>query len=83
MEASLAVIDARGPQTPPGAALITGAYAATGRPVLAAHPGSWPTLAEGREPNWRNLMIQYAVTARFNGMAGFLAAFDGLPCAAT
>jgi hypothetical protein len=22
------------------------------------------TLADGREPNWRNLMIQYAVTRR-------------------
>ena len=81
--ASLAVIDARGPETPPGAALITGACAAAGRPVLAAHPGRWPTLAEGREPNWRNLMIQYSVTARFNGVAEFLAAFDGLPCPAT
>ena len=82
-QASLAVIDARGPETPPGAALITGACAANGRPVLAAHPGSWPTLAEGREPNWRNLMIQYSVTARFNGVAEFLAAFDGLPCPVT
>jgi hypothetical protein len=82
-EASLAVIDTRGPETPPGAALITGACAAGGRPVLAAHPGSWPTLAEGREPNWRNLMIQYSVTARFNGVAEFLAVADGLPCPAT
>ena len=80
--ASLAVVDARGPETPPGAALITGARAAAGRPVLAAHPGTWPTLADGREPNWRNLMIQYAVSARFCGTAGFTAALDSLPCPA-
>jgi hypothetical protein len=78
--ASLAVIDARGPETPPGAALITGACAAAGRPVLAAHPGTWQTLADGREPNWRNLVIQYAVHARFNGIAEFTAALDDLPC---
>ena len=63
---------------PPGAALITGACAATGRPVLAAHTGTWHTLADGREPNWRNLMIQYAVTARFSGLTGFAAALDAL-----
>jgi hypothetical protein len=76
--AGLAVIDTRGPETPPGAALITGACAATGRPVLAAHTGTWHTLANGREPNWRNLMIQYAVTARFPGLTGFTAALDAL-----
>ena len=76
--ADLAVIDARGPETPPGAALITGAYAATGRPVLAAHPGTWHTLAEGREANWRNLMIQYSITARFADIAEFDSAMDGL-----
>ncbi|MBV9449007.1 MAG: nucleoside 2-deoxyribosyltransferase [Streptosporangiaceae bacterium] len=81
--ASLAVVDARGPETPPGAALIIGACAATGRPVLAAHPGTWPTLANGREPNWRNLMIQYAVSARFCGIAEFTAALDRLPCPET
>jgi len=81
--AELAVVDTRGPETPPGAALITGACAATGRPVLAAHTGTWHTVADGREPNWRNLMIQYAVTARFSGTAGFTAAMDALPCAAT
>lgn len=76
--ASLAVIDARGPETPPGAALITGACAAAGRPVLAAYTGTWHSLANGREPNWRNLMIQYAVTARFSGVAEFTAALDSL-----
>ena len=81
--AGLAVVDTRGPETPPGAALITGACLATGRPVLAAHTGTWHTIADGREPNWRNLMIQYAVTARFSSPAGFTAAMDALPCAAT
>jgi hypothetical protein len=81
--AGLAVVDAPGPETPPGAALITGACAAAGRPVLAAHTGTWHTVADGREPNWRNLMIQYAVTARFSGIAGFTAALDALPCMVT
>lgn len=78
--ASLAVIDARGPETPPGAALVTGACAATGRPVLAAHTGTWHTFADGREPNWRNLMIQYAVSARFADVSEFTAAMDDQPC---
>jgi hypothetical protein len=81
--ASLAVVDARGPETPPGAALVIGACTATGRPVLAAHPGTWQTLADGREPNWRNLMIQYAVTGRFSGITQFTAALDTLPCTIT
>jgi len=33
--------------------------------VLAADPGGWWTFADGREPNWRNLMIQYAISGRF------------------
>lgn len=81
--ASLAVIDARGPETPPGAALITGACTATGRPVLAAHPGTWQTFADGREPNWRNLMIQYAVSARFATTGEFTAAMDNRACPPT
>jgi hypothetical protein len=81
--ASLAVTDARGPETPPGAALITGACAAIGTPVPAAHPGTWPTLADGREPNWRNLMIQYAVSGRFASLKQFTTALDALPCPAT
>lgn len=78
--AGLAVIDARGPETPPGAALITGACTATGRPVLAAHPGNWQSFASGREPNWRNLMIQYAVSARFATTREFVSALDSWPC---
>ena len=78
--ASLAVIDARGPETPPGAALVTGACTAGGRPVLAAHPGTWQSFADGREPNWRNLMVQYAVGARFATIGEFTAAMDNWPC---
>jgi hypothetical protein len=81
--ANMAVIDTRGPETPPGAALITGACTATSRPVLAAHTGTWCTYADGREPNWRNLMIQYAVTARFSSHKEFTAAIEHLPCTAT
>lgn len=81
--ASLAVIDSRGPETPPGAALIAGACTATGRPVLAAYTGTWQTFADGREPNWRNLMIQYAVTARFATVSEFSAALDDRPWPST
>jgi Nucleoside 2-deoxyribosyltransferase len=63
--AALTLVDASGPETPPGAALIIGACAATQRPVLAADPGGCWTFADGREPNWRNLMIQYAITGCF------------------
>ncbi|MGI5232528.1 nucleoside 2-deoxyribosyltransferase [Actinoallomurus sp. CA-142502] len=68
--ASLTVVDVRGPETPPGAALLIGASAATGQPVLAAADGWW-TFADGREPNWRNLMIQYAVHGRFTNLGEF------------
>jgi Nucleoside 2-deoxyribosyltransferase len=78
--AGLAIVDARGPEAPAGAALIAGACTATGRPVLAAHPGTWPSFADGREPNWRNLMVQYAVSARFATIGEFTAAMDNWPC---
>lgn len=81
MTASLAVVDARGPETPPGAALITGALTARGTPVLAVCPAAPQTLADGREPNWRNLMIQYAVAARYSCPAELAAAVN-LPCPA-
>jgi hypothetical protein len=67
--ASLTLIDTRGPETPPGAALVTGACTATSRTVLAVDPGRCWTFADGREPNWRNLMIQYAVNGRFASTA--------------
>lgn len=36
------------------------------RPVYAPDPGGWWTFADGREPNYRNLMIQYWLTDTFN-----------------
>ncbi|MGH3622441.1 MAG: nucleoside 2-deoxyribosyltransferase [Sciscionella sp.] len=64
--ADLLITDVSGPETPPGAAMMTGACAALGRPILARQQAlSW-TFAHGREPNWRNLMIQYAIAARFS-----------------
>jgi hypothetical protein len=72
-DAGLTLIDAAGPETPPGAAVLTGACAATGRPVLAADPGGWWTFADGREPNWRNLMIQYAIAGRFTTISDLAA----------
>src|SRR6266542_6655994 len=77
LAADLTLIDVCGPETPPGAAVIAGARAATARPVLAADPGGWWTFADGREPNWRNLMIQYAVGGRF-ATVGELATLAGL-----
>ena len=62
-----------------GYATLAGACAAISRKVLAsATPGSW-TFADGREPNWRNLMIQYAINGRFATMED-LAALAGTPC---
>ncbi|KOU73744.1 hypothetical protein ADK61_22450 [Streptomyces sp. XY66] len=57
------VVDGSGPETPPGAALLIGAACATGRPVAAYLPRSTYTHAVGREPNHRNLMVQYGVDA--------------------
>lgn len=57
------LVDVSGPETPPGAALLIGAACATGRPVAAYLPRSTYTHADGREPNHRNLMIQYGVQA--------------------
>ncbi|MCX4595697.1 nucleoside 2-deoxyribosyltransferase [Streptomyces sp. NBC_01549] len=57
------VVDTSGPETPPGAALLIGAACATGQPVAAYLPHSTYTHAAGREPNFRNLMIQYGVDA--------------------
>ncbi|MGH8900096.1 MAG: nucleoside 2-deoxyribosyltransferase [Egibacteraceae bacterium] len=59
----LLLADVNGPETPPGAALMIGASLATGRRVIAVHTAPSWTFAHGREPNWRNLMIQYSVDA--------------------
>jgi len=58
------LIDVSGPETPPGAALLIGAAIALEHQVTAYTPRTTWTFADGREPNWRNLMIQYAVGVR-------------------
>jgi Nucleoside 2-deoxyribosyltransferase len=75
-DARLTLVDLSGPETPPGAAIIIGAAAATGRLVLAAEPGGWWTFADGREPNWRNLMIQYAISGSFATVSELAALVD-------
>lgn len=60
------LVDVSGPETPPGAALLIGAAAARGVRTAAVHPRPSFTHAHGREPNWRNLMIQYATEARLD-----------------
>jgi hypothetical protein len=62
---SMAIVDIAGPEAPPGAAAVIGACCATRRPVYAPDPRSWWTFAHGREPNYRNLMIQYGLTGTF------------------
>ncbi|MGW9170921.1 nucleoside 2-deoxyribosyltransferase [Streptomyces decoyicus] len=61
--ASRLLADVSGPETPSGAALLIGAALASGVRIAAFHPKPTYTHASGREPNWRNLMIQYAVHA--------------------
>ncbi|MFJ9795453.1 nucleoside 2-deoxyribosyltransferase [Streptomyces sp. NPDC101145] len=55
--------DVSGPETPPGTALLIGAALASGVRIAAYQPRPTYTHAHGREPNWRNLMIQYASEA--------------------
>ncbi|MGW1974116.1 hypothetical protein [Streptomyces sp. NPDC001889] len=63
--AGLLVADVSGLETPPGTALLIGAAAARGARIVAYYPRTVLPHASGREPNWRNLMIQYAAEARF------------------
>ncbi|QKW53556.1 nucleoside 2-deoxyribosyltransferase [Streptomyces buecherae] len=58
--------DVSGPETPPGTALLIGAAAAGGARIAAYQPRPTFTHAHGREPNWRNLMIQYAAEAHLD-----------------
>jgi hypothetical protein len=60
--------DVSGPETPPGTALLIGAALASGVRIAAFHPRPVYTHASGREPNWRNLMIQYAVHAHLDDL---------------
>ncbi|MEV0928786.1 nucleoside 2-deoxyribosyltransferase [Streptomyces spongiicola] len=55
--------DVSGPETPPGTALLIGTALASGVRIAAYQPRPTYTHAHGREPNWRNLMIQYASEA--------------------
>lgn len=66
--AAVLIADVSGPETPPGAAVLIGAFTALGRPVLARYPRPVWTFAEGREPNRRNLMVQYAVRHWFTDL---------------
>ncbi|MGH3912053.1 MAG: nucleoside 2-deoxyribosyltransferase [Pseudonocardiaceae bacterium] len=60
----LLVVDTTGPETSCGAAMMIGGAAALDRRIIAWHPTASWTFARGREPNWRNLMIQYSTHAR-------------------
>lgn len=62
--AELLVVDTIGPETPCGAAVLIGGATALGRRIIGWHPKPAWTFARGREPNWRNLMIQYSIHAR-------------------
>jgi len=60
LHADTVIADVSGPEAPPGAALLIGATAALGHTAISYTPRPEYTHAPGREPNWRNLMIQYA-----------------------
>jgi hypothetical protein len=64
--ASRLLADVSGPETPPGTALLIGAALASGVRIAAHRPRPTYTHAAGREPNWRNLMIQYAADAHLD-----------------
>lgn len=64
--AGLLVVDTAGPETPCGAAVMIGAATALARRIIAWHPRASWSFAPGREPNWRNLMIQYSIHARIS-----------------
>ncbi|WP_328923244.1 nucleoside 2-deoxyribosyltransferase [Streptomyces sp. NBC_00190] len=68
--ATTLVVDVSGPEAPPGAALLIGAAAARHQPVIAYQPRPVYTHAQGREPNWRNLMVQYASTGHATTLTG-------------
>jgi nucleoside 2-deoxyribosyltransferase-like protein len=75
--ASRLLVDVSGPETPPGAALLIGAAAARGMRIAAYHPRPTFTHAHGREPNWRNLMVQYAVETRLDSHTAVLSWLAG------
>lgn len=78
LHSEVLVADLSGPETPPGAALLIGAATALRRRIGAYLPTTTLTHAQGREPNWRNLMIQYAVGSRIrdrHDLASWLASW--------
>lgn len=62
------IVNVEGPETPPGAAALIGACLAHGSRIFAQYRPRLRTHAPGREPNYRNLMVQYAVTRRFDSL---------------
>jgi hypothetical protein len=74
--ANLLVADLNGPETPAGAALMIGSCAATGCRVLGYYATTSHTFAPGREPNFRNLMVQYSTTAAFRDAQEFRSALS-------
>ncbi|MFE0132350.1 nucleoside 2-deoxyribosyltransferase [Streptomyces sp. NPDC059037] len=69
LAADVLIADVSGPETPPGAALLIGAASACGTRIAAYQPRLTFTHAHGREPNWRNLMIQYASSTHLSDPA--------------
>ncbi|MDB5145938.1 MAG: Nucleoside 2-deoxyribosyltransferase [Mucilaginibacter sp.] len=50
-------------------------------PVYAPDPRCWWTFAHGREPNYRNLMIQYGLSDLFTEPAELAGLLDRTPSA--
>ncbi len=70
-DSELLIVDLNGPETPTGAALMIGASIASGRRVFGYYASQEHTFAHGREPNFRNLMIQYSLAGKFNNLDEF------------
>ena len=68
---ALVVAGLDGPETPCGAAAILGAARAQGAATYGVYHSQLETYAEGREPNARNLMVQY-------GLSGWIRSEDDL-----
>lgn len=60
--ASAIVVDGHGPEAPPGAAIALGIAVACEKRSILYFSGPTTSLAEGREPNDRNLMLLYGAS---------------------